>query len=119
MKSNEEIEVYSMCKSKKTIDDQNLKFIKGVIETEDPSISDMVYRMALARMKLFVSENGQDALIWMIRFLVRTHPDPRPVFDFAIEVSDDCRQEMSWIATVMENELERRYNEIAKRKDRK
>ena len=108
-----------MCKSKKTIEEKNLKFIRGVIKAEDPNISDRVYRMTLARMKLFVSEDAQDALIWMIRFLVRTHPDPRPVFEYAIEVCDDCRQEMAWITTVMENELERRYTALAKEKDRK
>lgn len=98
-----------MCKSNKTIDEKKLKFIKGVIEEEDHNISDRVYRMTLARMKLMVSENGQDALVWMIRYLVSTHPDPQPEFDRAIKNLPQFQKELKWISIVMENEIEHRY----------
>ena len=98
--------------------DKYINILKDIVAHENPIIADRLYRMILARMKLECSENSTDALLWMIRFLVRTHPDPQPVFEDAIEVCDECRNEMVWITTVMENELKCRCKELEK-KDRK
>ena len=96
-----------------------IKVLKDIIATENPNIADRLYRMTLARMKLEVSENCTDALLWMIRFLVRTHPDPQSAFEDAIEICDEHRNEMVWITTIMENEVNCRYKELKKGKDRK
>lgn len=99
--------------------EQFLKVLKEIIAAENPNIADKLYKMTLARMKLEVSDNSTDALLWMIRFLVRTHPNPQPVFEDAIEVCDEHRNEMVWITTVMENEVKCRYKELKKGKGRK
>ena len=97
--------------------EQFIKTLKAIIELENPNIADRVYRMTMARMKLYTSENAQDALISMIRYLVRTHPDPQSIFEYAVEVSEEYRNEMVWIQTVMENEINNRYLNV--QKDRK
>lgn len=95
-----------------------VKILKDIVAHENPNIADKLYKMTLARMKLEISENSIDALLWMIRLLVRTHNNPQHVFEDAIEVCDEYRNEMVWIATVMENEINYR-NKKLKRKDRK
>ena len=95
------------------------EIFQAILGTEIAHNEDRAFRALVARIKLYMSDDGQNALIWLIRFLVRSHPNPRPVFEHTTEILDEHKEELNLISTIFENELEMRYKDLAKNKDRK
>lgn len=87
------------------------EFIQGVIDLENSDNDDLVYRMTMARMRLYVSESVSESMLWLIRLLIRTHPDPRPVIDDAIQSDDEYSKDLKLVKIAMENELAIKYGE--------
>ena len=99
--------------------EQFIKAIREIVELENPDITDRVYRMTIARMKLYLSYDAIDALIWIIRDLISTHHNPKLVFDQAPYIHNEYEEEMKLLQIIFENALEMRYKQIEKQKDRK
>ena len=94
-------------------------FYNDVVNAENPDNKDITYRVIIARMKLFLSEKSNDALVWLIRSLISTHPNPKPIFDDAPELYSEYEEEMKLIQIIFENALEVRNRQIEEGKDRK
>ncbi|MCH5153211.1 MAG: hypothetical protein J1F68_04560 [Clostridiales bacterium] len=75
---------------------------------------DNVDEVLMAIDKLKYMENGQDALMWLIRFLVRTHPDPISVFEHVAEIMEAYNKEWDIISTIFEIELAIKYVDMIK-----
>ena len=85
--------------------------IDKLLKSEDANNPDLVYKMFMARLRLSISDTASESLIWLIRLLIRSHPDPRRIIDFAIENFDDYRTDLELVKIVMENELAVKYGE--------
>lgn len=89
------------------------------IEAEFLYNKDRIDEVIRANRKLRMSPSGQEALLWLIRFLVRTHPDPMEILDHTANLLEVFDKEWDLIATILESELVKRENDIAKNEDRK
>lgn len=85
--------------------------ILGVIELENPDNTDLVYRMTMARLRLYVSESATESMLWLIRLFIQDHLDPRPLIDDAISTYGEYSKDLKLVKIAMENELAIKYGE--------